>query len=150
MLDAISSSFEFQCSASVSKNSDTARDLFADLLARAAGTGFHQVAYTPDGDSKGENPKLGSGGYKTDLPGGIQDAEAVLTGLSRLAGDDKTATLPNPLRPDVLYRSYPSGIKLRIGSDLRPRIDIPAGVFSLTKPETIHFTGGKGNMCPTN
>ncbi len=110
----------------------------------------HLVAYTPDGDTKGENPKLGSGGYKTDLPGGLSDAEAVLQGLSRLAGDTSITALPNPLRPDILQRSNPSGVQLRIGADLKPRIDIPAGTFTLTKPETIHFTGGKGNMCPTN
>jgi hypothetical protein len=47
-------------------------------------------------------------------------------------------------------RSYPSGIQLRIGADLMPRIDIPAGVFDLTTAEMIHFRGGNGNMCPTN
>ena len=105
------------------------------------------IAYTPQGDTKGENPKLGSGGYKTDLPGELLDAGAVFVGLRRLAGDTSTST---PfLRPDILMRSEPSGIQLRIGSDLRALIDIPANTFILRVPETIHFTGGKGNLCPT-
>jgi hypothetical protein len=40
-------------------------------------------------------------------------------------------------------------LQLRVGRDLLPRIDIRAGTFDLRKAETIHFTGGKGNMCPT-
>jgi hypothetical protein len=107
------------------------------------------AAYTPDGDTKGERPNPASGRWNTDLPGGFPDAEAVFQGLSRLAGDTSTVTVPDLLRPDILQRSYPSGLQLRVGSDLRPRIDIRAGTFDLRKAETIHFTGGKGNMCPT-
>lgn len=112
---------------------------------------FCPIAWTRHGDTKGDNPEpyRGSGPYNTDLPGGFDDAAAVFLGLSRLAGDTSTDTLPNILRPDILQRSYPSNIQLRVGTDLRPRIDIPAGTFTLRKPETIHFTGGEGNMCPT-
>ena len=106
------------------------------------------AAYTPQGDTKGENPRLGSGGYKTDLPGGFNDAVAVFIGLQRLAGDP-SARGGGPFRPDIVLRGRNSGIQLRIGTDLRPRIDIPANTFELKVPETIHFTGGKGNMCPT-
>jgi len=108
------------------------------------------IAYTPQGDTKGENPKPGGGGYNTDLPGStLLDAGAVYTGLTRLAGDTSSRTFPDFTRPNVLSRSYPSGIQLRLGADLRYRIDIPANTFQLRTPETIHFKGGKGNMCPT-
>ncbi len=108
------------------------------------------IAYTPQGDTRGDNPRPGGGGYNTDLPGStLLDAGAVYTGLTRLAGDTSSRTLPDITRPNILSRSYPSGIQLRLGADLRYRIDIPANTFQLRVPETIHFRGGKGNMCPT-
>jgi RHS repeat-associated protein len=109
-----------------------------------------QIAYTPQGDTKGGNPRPGGGGYNTDLPGSaLLDAGSVYVGLTRLAGDSSSRTLPDITRPNVLSRSYPSGIQLRLGADLRYRIDIPANTFQLRTPEVIHFRGGKGNMCPT-
>jgi hypothetical protein len=113
------------------------------------------IAYTPQGDTKGDNPsKLTGGEIQTDLPGGWADANAVFEGLTRLAGDTGSSILPNPLTPNIFRRSYPSGIQLRIGTfDTRPRIDIPRQAgnpnFPLRAREVIHFTGGKGNMCPT-
>jgi hypothetical protein len=120
---------------------------------QCAGGSFQPAEYTPQGDTKGENAEPirgGYGGYNTDLPGStLLDAGAVYTGLTRLAGDTSSRTLPDITRPTILSRSYPSGIQLRLGSDLRYRIDIPANTFQLRVPETIHFRGGKGNMCPT-
>ena len=109
-----------------------------------------QIDYTPEGETKGEHAKPGGGRYNTDLPGStLLDAGAVFVGLTRLAGDTSGRAHPDITRPDILSRSYPSGIQLRIGIDLRYRIDIPANVFQLSVPETIHFKDGKGSMCPT-
>ncbi|MGX6647263.1 RHS repeat-associated core domain-containing protein [Maricaulaceae bacterium MS644] len=111
---------------------------------------FCPIDFTPHGESKGQNPRHSGYGYNTDLPGGYNDAVAVFTGLSRLAGDTSTRVSPQFGRADILMRSYPTGIQLRRSvRDGRWRIDIPANTFQLTEPETIHFTGGEGNICPT-
>jgi RHS repeat-associated protein len=119
-----------------------------------------QAAWTPDGDTKGDNPRSASGRWNTDLPGGWRDAWAVFQGLSRLAGEPDWTIFPNPSfdNATTLAVSKPGGsIRLRVGFDYKggirlgtsPRIDIKAGTFNLRTSETIHFTGGKGNMCPT-
>jgi RHS repeat-associated protein len=119
-----------------------------------------QIAWTPDGNSKGENPRPSSGRWNTDLPGSWKDAWAVFQGLSRLAGEPEWTFTSGPSfsNATTLAVSKPAGaIRLRVGYDYKdgirfgtsPRIDIKAGTFDLRASETIHFTGGKGNMCPT-
>lgn len=118
------------------------------------------IAWTPDGDTKGENPRSASGRWNTDLPGSWADSWKVFSGLSRLAGETDWTIVPNPSfdNSTTLAVSKPGGsIRLRVGIDysggarvgFSPRIDIKAGTFDLKKAETIHFTGGKGNMCRT-
>ena len=118
------------------------------------------IAWTPDGDTKGDNPTPASGRWNTDLPGGWSDAWKVFSGLSRLSGETDWTMFPTPSfdNATTLAVSKPGGsIRLRVGIDYKggmrvgtsPRIDIKAGALNLQKAETIHFTGGKGNMCPT-
>lgn len=131
--------------------------------ASADGTSVNPAAWTPHGDTRGDNPRpSGRNGYNTDLPGGWETALRTYVSLNLLAGSpvdplDRPSFLG---RPDTIRLSA-SGIRLRIGIDygpsglptgLSPRIDIPAGTFP-TLPdrwETIHFrTDEEGRQCPT-
>ena len=109
------------------------------------------VAFTPFGDTKGEHPRITGSTINTDLPGGFVSAEAIFIGLLRLAGDTE---IDLPKLSTSIAVGRPSGIRLRVGLDpnqnwlFAPRIDIPANTFQLTRPETIHFTGGRGIQCP--
>jgi hypothetical protein len=74
--------------------------------------------------------------------GGHVEATSLFIRLSTLAGD--TGVSRPPLRSNnviigALILSLPSHIGLRIYPSGRGRVDIPAGVFSLTIRETIHF-----------
>jgi hypothetical protein len=126
--------------------------------------GFVFAAFTPYGDTKGDNPKY-SGQDKrinTSLPGGLEDAKLVFAGLTRLTSETGVDNGPfiNSL---ILARTTPNGdLQLRMGIDyskgkgvfgrppvgMSPRIDIKPFTFELKRLETIHFTGGKGKMCP--
>jgi RHS repeat-associated protein len=114
------------------------------------------VAWTPNGETKGNHPVLQGNRYNTDLPGGSEAAMAVFLGLSRLDGarngGDGGFTTAGPFRPTTLLISNTGNVALRIGTinDIFAlRIDIKAGTFELEKAETIHFNGsGKGDMCP--
>lgn len=116
------------------------------------------AAYTPSGDTKGNNPTPQGERYNTDLPGGYEAALAAFQGLTRLdasqnGGDGGYHLEFDPRRPTTVLRSNTGNIGLRYAFKDRQlvfRIDIEANTFSLTKAETIHFNGrGKGNMCPT-
>ena len=116
-----------------------------------------QIAWTPDGDTKGENPTPQSGRYNTDLPGGYGAAMAVFQGLSNLdAGAGGVGGYRGNLdlrRPTTTLISNTGNIGLRWAvkdGGIVWRVDIAAGAFNLRKSETIHFNGsGRGNMCPT-
>lgn len=115
------------------------------------------VAWTPNGETKGNNPVLQGNRYNTDLPGGSEAAMAVFIGLSRLDGarngGDGGFTTAGPFRPTTLLISNTGNVALRMGTinDIFAlRIDIKAGTLDLNKSETIHFNGdGRGDMCPT-
>jgi hypothetical protein len=117
-----------------------------------------QAAYTPDGDTKGENPEPQGGRYNTDLPGGYAAAMATFMGLIRLdaaqnGGDVGFRGNLDPRRATTTLISNSGNIGLRwavSNGQIVWRIDIKPNTFSLSKTETIHFNGsGKGNMCPT-
>lgn len=116
------------------------------------------AAYTPNGDTKGENPQAQGDRYNTDLPGGYEAALATFEGLTRLdaiqnGGDGGFHLDFDPRRPTTVYRSNSGNIGLRYAFSngrLVFRVDINPNTFSLNKAETIHFNGsGRGNMCPT-
>jgi RHS repeat-associated protein len=122
-------------------------------------SGLKPIAWTPDGNTKGENPRPQGGRYNTDLPGGYEAATAVFVGLSRLDGmvngaDGGFHINRNPLRPTTAFISDAGNVALRLAvkdGGFVWRIDINAGTFDLNKAETIHFNGsGRGNMCPTS
>lgn len=119
------------------------------------------AAATPHGETKGDNPQLNPSGstWNTDLPGSWPDAWNLFHSLSRLAGETDYTFIANPLfdSPSDLAVSRPEGvIRFRVGVDYKggvrvgfsPRINIRANTFQLRKDESIHFTGGKGNVCP--
>jgi RHS repeat-associated protein len=112
---------------------------------------FQLAALTPHGDTKGDNPQRRGSGYITEMPGGFIDAESIFIALLRLAGDIDV-DLGGITEPTTLAIGQPSGIRLRVGFDLSggfaPRIDVPAGTFTLRAHESIHFTGGRGRQCP--
>ena len=116
------------------------------------------IAWTPDGDTKGDNPTPQGGRWNTDLPGGYGAAMAVFEGLSRLdagaGGDGGYRANLDPRRPTTTLISNSGNIGLRWGikgGSIVWRVDIAAGTFSLKKAETIHFNGeGRGNMCPSS
>ena len=116
------------------------------------------AAYTPNGDTKGENPSAQGNRYNTDLPGGYGAALATFKGLTSLdaiqnGGDGGYHLEFDPRRATTVYRSNTGNIGLRYAfsnGSLVFRVDINPNTFSLTKAETIHFNGsGRGNMCPT-
>lgn len=121
-------------------------------------SGLQPVAWTPDGNTKGENPRSQGGRYNTDLPGGYEAATAVFMGLSRLDGlangaDGGFRINKNPLRPTTAFISDAGNVALRWSiknGNYVWRIDINPNTFDLKKAETIHFNGsGQGDMCPT-
>ena len=116
------------------------------------------AAYTPNGDTKGDNPRPQGDRYNTGLPGGYAAALATFQGLTRLEAAENGGTggyhlEVDPRRPTTVFRSNSGNIGLRYGfqnGNLVFRVDIAADTFSLKKAETIHFNGsGRGNMCPT-
>lgn len=132
------------------------------ITAQQCPASFLPAAWTPYGDTKGDNPrpaKPWDSTVNTDLPGDWRDAWSTFQSLSRLAGETDWTIFANPIfdGPTTLAVSEPKGsIRLRVGIDFNrgapvgfsPRINIKASTFSLTKNESIHFTGGKGRSCP--
>ncbi|MEZ5708578.1 MAG: RHS repeat-associated core domain-containing protein [Blastomonas sp.] len=113
------------------------------------------VAYTPDGDSWGQNPKWDGGRYNSSLQGDWSDALKDFTFLVRASGEQGFHQVgPSLSNPYIRATSYPNGsVTLRQGVDfkigvpfkpvigLSPRIDIKAGAFGLRKAETVHYNG---------
>jgi hypothetical protein len=85
----------------------------------------------PDGgDTVGDNPQPGSGNrINTDKPGGRAAAEEDFIEY----GDGGITELP-----DGSYVAG-NGVRIRTGTDGRPRVDIPAGVGPASSHETIHY-----------
>ena len=108
---------------------------------------------TPYGRTVGNNPeeRRGDKTIKTDLPGGWDDAVKKFGALLWEAGDYSVWILPPSFPWSRTYgtvaRGNSTGIGLRIGSDGRPRIDIPGGEQGLSRPETIHFGERKKPGC---
>jgi len=85
----------------------------------------------------GSNPKKSPSGQtiKTDKPGGIAAAEADFEKY----GTGKTKTIPDGTREGTRVKE--NGVRIRRGSDGRPRVDVPAGEGLAPGPETIHYNG---------
>lgn len=82
----------------------------------------------PD-DLTGNNPVPGTGNRtNTDLPGGSDAAEDV---FDRLTGGNSQTD------PDSGHRVGPNGVRIRVGDDGRPRVEIPSS--GSREHETIHF-----------
>lgn len=120
---------------------------------------LRRTAATAHGETRGDHPRPGRGGYNTDLSGSWLTAANVFVGLSRLAHDPYEGGLfPDPSNLLIVARSPRGIVQLRGALDvdspigLAPRIDIRANAFgpgSLTVRETIHFIGGDERQCPT-
>ena len=135
----------------------------ADICRAAQSTDLDRIVAVPHGDTKGNAPVFNGSRYLTDLPGSWGDATRFFASLLLLADQPELVLVTsNPLelargviavsRDPITGRQ--GAVQLRFGinkktGEISPRIDIQANAIHLSKPETIHFTGGEGVNCPT-
>ncbi|MGB6176285.1 MAG: hypothetical protein WBF43_08090 [Methylocella sp.] len=88
---------------------------------------------TPKSSLVGNNAKIGSGGIKTDLPGGLDEAKDVFQRLTK----GQTIGAPIVDKGTTMIRAS-DGTQLRINANGAVRIDRPIDIDG-QKIETIHF-----------